>query len=673
VVIVGSGEFAESRSVGLAVGCWLQVLLVGFPALYLVDPEDIVASYFLQVGLLFVLCMSMMLIIFGPLVMMVLKYKHNPGSAIIRGGRASTHVSGASQVESNSFYVTASGRDSTHIAGGTQRALQAIGAVRSTTRHPFAGHDEKSLKEMIAIATLKASAGGNGSGASLSLDSFNASKPFSLPDAYHDEEMGKNEFDDSFHRKMVSDIDEGSESADASSIFHCPTQASKTKSPSEKWADSIASITCPEQQVTQQMLLLDLVPKQSMKHFLHESGSSVPFGGGDFLSANYLGDDSDSSVPFQGHLDDNSSSLGDSVVTSSVPRRTADEGSSVSDMPATELLDPALHARLSSKYSLNSSTKDPDMNGSRTRCQPPSPSNYESAPNAEMVQDKSVIHTLLKPMISIVENRKTTKQTEMPFSTRFVGYKERLNYLRSEDGTLSTAESPIRETSEGSIRRMNDSSLTSLEDPGDRTGGKRGSFQHMNEYIVQSIRVADRMGNGSNRLSGSARMMDDSGRVYTGTGIQGNYTQDRSKQSTSSRGTHGGGENSLSQRKMDPEDHARRRIQRDEVSYEDDLIQLEKSGEASSTNRMLGYDLSDEWKYVAGRSPVKKKGGVIKSTLSALHQSMSSFQFSSDDSPVPKETPGSKRKSRFAGLNLSVPALHYTHGSRDDDDEEVGE
>ena len=99
-----SGEFSESRSVGLAVGCWLQVLLVGFPALYLVDPDDIETSYFLQVGLLFVLCMSMMIIIFAPLVSMVWQYKKNPSAyhqrrasvgAIGTGsGRASVYVSG---------------------------------------------------------------------------------------------------------------------------------------------------------------------------------------------------------------------------------------------------------------------------------------------------------------------------------------------------------------------------------------------------------------------------------------------------------------------------------------------------------------------------------------------------------------------------------------------------
>ena len=62
-----SDEFSESRNFGLAVGCWLQVLLVGFPALYLVDPDDTTTNYYLQVGLLFVLTMTLLIIIFGPL------------------------------------------------------------------------------------------------------------------------------------------------------------------------------------------------------------------------------------------------------------------------------------------------------------------------------------------------------------------------------------------------------------------------------------------------------------------------------------------------------------------------------------------------------------------------------------------------------------------------------
>ena len=111
-----SGEFSESKSVGLAVGCWLQVLLVGFPALYLVDPDDIQTSYFLQVGLLFVLCMSMMIIIFAPLVSMVWQYKKNPSAyqqqrasigAIGTGsGRGSVYVTGANLGNSSNAHTT---------------------------------------------------------------------------------------------------------------------------------------------------------------------------------------------------------------------------------------------------------------------------------------------------------------------------------------------------------------------------------------------------------------------------------------------------------------------------------------------------------------------------------------------------------------------------------------
>jgi hypothetical protein len=676
LVNVDSGEFAESRSVGLAVGCWLQVLLVGFPAMYLVGPEDIVAAYFLQVGLLFVLCMSMMLIIFGPLVMMVLKYKHNPGDTV-RRARGSVRVSGASQIESGPYYgTTVSGGsthnlDSTHNVSGNLRTLQAMGAMRSDTRHSFAGHDEMCLQDMIAITTFKTNPSVNDNGTSER--SFNVSKPFSLPEACHGYEgMGKTEIDDSFQRHQVSDIHEESESACASSIasLDSPAQEAEEKPPLEAWADSIASITCPEQQVTQEMLLLDLVPKESADQYLHESDSSVPFCGGDFLSDNnLLGDDSsDSSVPFQGTrslLEDDSSSLEDSIER----HRLAKEGSAVSDIPITGLVNPAIHAGLSSKYNQHLIHS---LSASNHKSQ-------SSLKDAETTQGKSVIPTAsMSPMISTVENHKTTEQTEMPFSSRFVSYKNRLSFLRSEDGTLSTGESPSRETiSEESIRRMNDSSLTSLKGTSDRggmkdtsdRGGRRHNFQKMNDYIVQSIRdsgerhevfieKADRMGNGSSRMSGSARMMDGSGRVGTRQSMKESSTKDRSNQSTSSRA-------SLSQRKADPDDHTRRRIQQAD-DEDDEVFPWDKNGEATSASKKLGYQLSDEWQDVAGGTPSKKKKSAIKSTLSALHQSMSAFQFSPGDSINPKKG----RKNPFAALNLSVPALHYTHGGRDDDDDD---
>lgn len=70
-----SGEFSESKNLGLALFTWLQVLLVGIPSLFLVDPDNFTARYFLIVGLLFVLTESMLLVIFVPLVVAMREYQ----------------------------------------------------------------------------------------------------------------------------------------------------------------------------------------------------------------------------------------------------------------------------------------------------------------------------------------------------------------------------------------------------------------------------------------------------------------------------------------------------------------------------------------------------------------------------------------------------------------------
>jgi len=64
-----SDEFSESKYVGIALYSWLQVLIVGVPVIFLIDDSNPTARYFLQAGLLFTLCMSMLLLIFAPLVL----------------------------------------------------------------------------------------------------------------------------------------------------------------------------------------------------------------------------------------------------------------------------------------------------------------------------------------------------------------------------------------------------------------------------------------------------------------------------------------------------------------------------------------------------------------------------------------------------------------------------
>lgn len=63
-----SNEFAESKSVGLALFCWVQLFVVSGPMLFLIDAENVAARYFLQSGVIFAVCVSMLCFIFGPVV-----------------------------------------------------------------------------------------------------------------------------------------------------------------------------------------------------------------------------------------------------------------------------------------------------------------------------------------------------------------------------------------------------------------------------------------------------------------------------------------------------------------------------------------------------------------------------------------------------------------------------
>lgn len=60
-----SDEFSESKWVAITVASWLQVFVVGFPVMLLVE-ENPMATYLLRVCILFVICMSLLLFLFVP-------------------------------------------------------------------------------------------------------------------------------------------------------------------------------------------------------------------------------------------------------------------------------------------------------------------------------------------------------------------------------------------------------------------------------------------------------------------------------------------------------------------------------------------------------------------------------------------------------------------------------
>ena len=62
-----SDEFSESKNLGIALFSWAQLLLIGVPVLFLIDDDNPSARYFITAGLTFAVCMSMLLLIYIPI------------------------------------------------------------------------------------------------------------------------------------------------------------------------------------------------------------------------------------------------------------------------------------------------------------------------------------------------------------------------------------------------------------------------------------------------------------------------------------------------------------------------------------------------------------------------------------------------------------------------------
>lgn len=59
---------SESKQLGVALFSWVQILLVGLPVMFLIESDNPNAQYFVIVAVVFVSCMSMLLLIFAPIV-----------------------------------------------------------------------------------------------------------------------------------------------------------------------------------------------------------------------------------------------------------------------------------------------------------------------------------------------------------------------------------------------------------------------------------------------------------------------------------------------------------------------------------------------------------------------------------------------------------------------------
>jgi hypothetical protein len=71
-------EYSESSGLGLALFCWLQLVLVVAPVLFLIEEDSVGPRYFLSVSLVFACCMSMLLFIFVSLMMKVRRHERQP-------------------------------------------------------------------------------------------------------------------------------------------------------------------------------------------------------------------------------------------------------------------------------------------------------------------------------------------------------------------------------------------------------------------------------------------------------------------------------------------------------------------------------------------------------------------------------------------------------------------
>ena len=98
-----SDEFAESKSVGLALFCWVQLFCVAGPMLFLIDSDNVAAKYFLQSGVIFAVCMSMLAFIFGPIVW---QKNHATATMTAQRGRerSAAETNGSNGVASSAKY-----------------------------------------------------------------------------------------------------------------------------------------------------------------------------------------------------------------------------------------------------------------------------------------------------------------------------------------------------------------------------------------------------------------------------------------------------------------------------------------------------------------------------------------------------------------------------------------
>ncbi|CAB9508824.1 Gamma-aminobutyric acid (GABA) B receptor [Seminavis robusta] len=92
-------DFSEAGNMGMAIFSWVQFSIVGIPVLFLIEETNTTARYFVQITLLFAVCISLLLWIFIPLTLQWWKKRGNPRS------QSTVHVSGVRPTPPNSSMV----------------------------------------------------------------------------------------------------------------------------------------------------------------------------------------------------------------------------------------------------------------------------------------------------------------------------------------------------------------------------------------------------------------------------------------------------------------------------------------------------------------------------------------------------------------------------------------
>lgn len=86
-----SDEFSEAKRVGLALFIWVQFVLVGLPMYFLIESDNPSGRYFLETGSIFIICVSMLSLIFVPIIWSKQQHSmmHSSRKLVVQKGKSS--------------------------------------------------------------------------------------------------------------------------------------------------------------------------------------------------------------------------------------------------------------------------------------------------------------------------------------------------------------------------------------------------------------------------------------------------------------------------------------------------------------------------------------------------------------------------------------------------------